>query len=76
MYLVNTPRRISLLVLAARLLLGRLRAQRDFRSLVAPHARIETHRRRLRVALDGEVLRLDPPLEFRTRPGALSVLAP
>jgi len=75
-YLVNTPRRISLIALAVRLLLGRARAERDFRSFVVPQVRIETHRRHLRVALDGEVLRLDPPLRFRSRPGALAVLAP
>jgi len=39
-------------------------------------ADIVTNRRSLRVALDGEVVRMRPPLTFRSRPGALRVLAP
>jgi diacylglycerol kinase family enzyme len=75
-YLVDAPGRLSLIALAVRLLLGKLRAERDFASFVVPRVGIETRRRLLRVAVDGEVHRLGPPLEFRTRPGALAVLAP
>jgi diacylglycerol kinase family enzyme len=34
---------------------------------------VETRRRRLQVALDGEVVTLESPLHYRTRPGALKV---
>jgi diacylglycerol kinase family enzyme len=37
---------------------------------------IETRRRQLRVALDGEVSHLDPPLRYRSRPGELRVIVP
>ena len=37
---------------------------------------LESHRRALHVALDGEVLRLATPLHYRTRPGAMMVIAP
>ncbi|MCB0962523.1 MAG: hypothetical protein KDA98_04350 [Acidimicrobiales bacterium] len=37
---------------------------------------VSSRRRRLRVALDGEVVRLDLPLRYRVRPGALRVLVP
>ena len=40
------------------------------------HFSVTSHHRRLRVALDGEVRRMPPPLVYRSRPGALSVIAP
>jgi diacylglycerol kinase family enzyme len=75
-YLVNAPHRVSLIAIALRMLFGRLKAGRDLRLLALPQARIETSRRRLRVALDGEVVRLVPPLDFGIRPGALKVMVP
>jgi diacylglycerol kinase family enzyme len=39
-------------------------------------AQIVTSKRSLRVALDGEVVRMTPPLTYRTRPKALRVFAP
>ncbi|GIL39553.1 diacylglycerol/lipid kinase family protein [Roseiterribacter gracilis] len=37
---------------------------------------VQTHRKRLAVMLDGELVRMRTPLEFRVRPRALHVLAP
>jgi diacylglycerol kinase family enzyme len=37
---------------------------------------IDTHRARLHVATDGEVTLMTPPLRYRVRPGALTVLVP
>lgn len=37
---------------------------------------IVTSKRSLRVAVDGEVVRMRPPLTYKTRPGALTVLSP
>ncbi len=37
---------------------------------------VETRRRRVQVSLDGEVVTLRTPLEYRIRPAALQVLAP
>lgn len=39
-------------------------------------ADIVTNKRNLKVALDGEVLRMKPPLTYKSRPGALRVFAP
>jgi diacylglycerol kinase family enzyme len=39
-------------------------------------ADIVTNKRSLKVALDGEVLRMKPPLTYKTRPGALRVFFP
>lgn len=76
LYLIHAPRRLSLLALTVRMLFGRLRARRDFRQFVLPNLRIETRRRHLRVAMDGEVERMRPPLEYRILPGALKVIVP
>jgi YegS/Rv2252/BmrU family lipid kinase len=38
--------------------------------------RVDSHRRQLAVSLDGEVIRAEPPLDYRIRKGALRVIAP
>jgi diacylglycerol kinase family enzyme len=37
---------------------------------------IDSRRRHLHVATDGELVALTPPLHFRCRPGALNVIVP
>jgi diacylglycerol kinase family enzyme len=49
---------------------------KELDELTVAGATIETRRRRLQVALDGEVLVLDSPLEYRSRPAALRVYVP
>ena len=76
LYFANRSGRFALLRLALRAIFGRLEQSKDFESLAVDELWIETPRRALRVALDGEVTRLSPPLHFHVRPGALRVLAP
>lgn len=73
-----TPRtgRWGLVRLALRALLGRLREERDFLAMCTAEVRIQTRRKRLRVAFDGEVDILETPLHYRARPGALRVIVP
>ncbi|MEO5574246.1 MAG: diacylglycerol kinase family protein [Gammaproteobacteria bacterium] len=66
----------GLLWLAARGLFGWLREVQDLRVLCAHELWIETRRRHIRVAIDGEVVRMDTPLHYRMRPGALRVIVP
>jgi YegS/Rv2252/BmrU family lipid kinase len=68
--------RWALLRLAVRALFGRLHQADDFSSLRAERLRIDSHRRRMLVATDGEVTAMDTPLEFRVLPGALQVIVP
>jgi diacylglycerol kinase family enzyme len=75
-YIVRSTSRFGLLWLALRSLLGRLDQARDFDALCVPECWIESRRRRLRVAFDGETAVLTPPLHYRSRPGALRVLLP
>lgn len=44
--------------------------------LVATEVRIDAGPRRLTVSVDGELVRMNTPLHFRIRPGALRVLVP
>ena len=75
-YLANRTGRFGLLRMALRALLGRLEQARDFDALASPAVEVATRKKTLRIALDGEVTRLRPPLRFRSRAGALRVLAP
>ena len=68
--------RLGLLRLALRALRGRIDPARDLEALVVPWVTLESHRRTLLVSVDGEVVRLAPPIRYRIRPGALRVLAP
>jgi diacylglycerol kinase family enzyme len=75
-YVARAGGKLGLLRLAMQALLRRLRGERRLEVLCAGEALVETRRRRLRVAIDGEVVVLNTPLLFRTRPAALKVLVP
>ena len=75
-YTTTRCTRLGLVALALRALVGRLRQADDFATAAARSLRIDSPRRRLLVATDGEVTAMDTPLEFRLLRGALPVLAP
>jgi diacylglycerol kinase family enzyme len=75
-YLARDEGRLGLLRFGLRALTGRLVDGRDFQGLGLKEMRVEDRRGLLRVAFDGEVLHLAPPLQYRIRPGALRVLVP
>lgn len=66
----------GLVTLALRALLGRLRQADDFMEAGVRFLRVDSRRRRLLVAIDGELSSMETPLEFRIRPRALQVIAP
>jgi len=74
LYVAHRPSRIGLLWLAVSAVFGRLRDVENFDVLVSHEFRIETRRRRIAVANDGEVSLMTAPLEYRLRPGALRLL--
>jgi len=76
LYMTNRTGRLGLIRLALRALLGGLRQEKDFLALGTREIWIGTKHKRLRVALDGEVAFIEPPLHYRVQPGALRVLAP
>lgn len=67
--------RFELLRVAARALAGRLEDESKFESFEAHEVTMETARRRVSVALDGELVTMSPPLKCRIRPAALRLLA-
>jgi diacylglycerol kinase family enzyme len=76
LYVAQRPGRWRLFLLALRALAGHLREARDFDALLATEIVIESRHRRLRVATDGEVTVMTPPLRYRTRPASLIVMRP
>lgn len=76
LYIANTQNRWRMLMLTFRAILGSLKQARDFEATCLGDFHIETRRRRLRVAVDGEVAVLYPPLHYSVWPGALKVFVP
>jgi diacylglycerol kinase family enzyme len=76
LYVAQKPTRLGLLRYAMHALFGRLQEARDFDVLSAPSLDIETRHQRLRVATDGEVTLMTPPLCYRSRAAVLTVIVP
>ena len=76
LYFTNRTGRTGLLRLALRTALGKLVQDRDFNAMCVREVWIDTSKRRLQVALDGEVVYLHPPLHFSSWQRALKVLLP
>ena len=75
-YITHRASRLKLISLALRAVVGRLRDDEDFLALSSSEVKIQTGRKRLRVAFDGEVDLMKTPLYYRVRPGALRVIVP
>jgi diacylglycerol kinase family enzyme len=75
-YLMHAPTRARLLWVVVRGMIGRMRNSKDFRSFAVKGLTIEARKKHLRVASDGEVARVEPPLVYRSRPKALRVITP
>lgn len=76
LYFSNRMRRLGLLGLALRALFRRVDNAQEFVRMRATEFSIETKRSSIRVATDGEVMMMTPPLRYRVRPGALKVIVP
>ena len=75
LYVTQRAGRLRLLLLVLRALFGKLEQARDFDAIPAVGIDIESRRRRLRVATDGEITVMTPPLRYRVRPASLAVVA-
>ena len=76
LYVAQRPGRWRLVQLAVRALTGHLRQARDFDAILAAEIVVQSKRKRLHVATDGEVTVMTPPLHYRVRPGSLIVMRP
>jgi diacylglycerol kinase family enzyme len=74
LYVGQRAGRLRLLLLALRALVGRLKQARDFDAMLASEIVVESRHRRLRVATDGEITVMTPPLRYRIRPATLLVV--
>jgi YegS/Rv2252/BmrU family lipid kinase len=75
-YVLHRTGRMGLVRLALRSLFGRLRQAQDFETFCTEEITIETRRKKLLVAFDGEVKPMETPLHYRIRPNALRVIVP
>ena len=76
LYVAQRPGRWRLLQLAMRALTGHLRQARDFDAILATDIVVQSKKKKLRVATDGEVTVMTPPLHYRVRPASLIVMRP
>jgi len=75
-YITHRTGRLRLIGLALRAVFGRLRNDKDFVALRSNEVKIQTPHQRLRVAFDGEIEVMKPPLQYRVRSRALRVIVP
>jgi diacylglycerol kinase family enzyme len=76
-YAVTHRRRAALIWFAMRALVGRAERSLDFETLgECETLTVSSSSGSIEIALDGELKRMDSPLEFRIRAGALRVLTP
>jgi len=76
LYVTQRTGRFGLFRLAMRALFHRIEQARDFDCLRATRVTVHTHKRRLHVAADGEVVAMASPLEYRVHPHALRLHIP
>jgi diacylglycerol kinase family enzyme len=76
LYAIRARSRAHLFWAGIRGVFGRLDQQRDFVTAYVKEAEISSDRPQLNVSADGEALRLETPLRYRIRPGALKLIVP
>jgi diacylglycerol kinase family enzyme len=76
LYITRPLGALGLLRLAVRALVRGLRGAHEFEAVCAEEILVGMRRRRVRVAMDGEVRVIETPLRYRLRRGALRVVVP
>jgi diacylglycerol kinase family enzyme len=76
LYVARMAGRATILRLGGRAIVRRLRTGIDYEAICVSEVTIETRRRRLRAALDGELEEVKSPMHFRLASKQLVVLAP
>ena len=75
-YLAERSGRWRLFTLGLRALASRLRQAKDFQEFKVNELKIDTSRRYLKVATDGELTRMSTPLHYRIHKQSLKVIVP
>jgi diacylglycerol kinase family enzyme len=76
LYIARTGSRLTLLWLMVKTAFGLLKPARDFELVRTAAIEINSRSPRLRVAADGELEKMKPPLRYRIRARALRVIVP
>ena len=76
LYVIRHTSRLNLLTIAFRALFGGIAEHQAFDVYSANKVKIDTKKKSLPVALDGEVITMQTPLEYSIFPGVLKVMAP
>ena len=75
-FVMRKKTRSGFIAASIRALFNRARADDMVQLENVDRLRVSTRKRMLAVSLDGEVVRAEPPLEYKIRPKALRVIAP
>ena len=75
-YFIHRGGRLGAFVLLFRTITGTIKQWRDFEQVLTESVMIQTRRKRLDVAFDGEVSLVDTPLRYKILPQALRVIVP
>jgi diacylglycerol kinase family enzyme len=75
-YVMRKSSRWSLLRFFVSFILGRFSKKDAFEEFRVRELRIETRRKRIGVGVDGEIVQMQSPLEYRSLPKSLRVIAP
>ncbi|MEO8398686.1 MAG: diacylglycerol kinase family protein [Ignavibacteriaceae bacterium] len=75
-YFPNNSSRLSMLRFALNGLLNRLDQQKDFTIILTKKLLIKIKKKKIDVSLDGEVVKLETPLEYKIHPKKLNVIVP
>lgn len=75
-YFLHRGGRLGVIMLLLRTITGRVKQWRDFEEVLTESVSIQTRRKHMRVAFDGEVYPVATPLQYKILPKALKVLVP
>lgn len=76
LYFPHRGGRIGVIILLLKTVFGVLRQAKEFETISTESVTLRTPKPRVMIAVDGETVMMDSPLEYRIRPGYLRVLAP
>lgn len=75
-YFLHRGGRLGVIMLLLRTITGRVKQWKDFEEVLAEDVSIQTHRKRMHVAFDGEISVVKTPLKYKILPKAFRVLVP
>ncbi len=75
-YFLHRGGRLGVILLLLRTITGRVKQWRDFEEVLSETVSIQTRRKRMQVAFDGEVDTVATPLQYKILPKALRVIVP